>query len=77
MKTEVHGIRWVVMTADGRFLCYVGGDWGPDYMTTAKLDEATLFDSMGEAEEVSRHWSHDRRDTSRRQVELIEQRRLL
>lgn len=58
------------ITPADKWLRYLGGDWGPDHGTTARLHEAMRFDSHEEALGYIR----DRRPWSREPNSLIPRR---
>ena len=49
--------QWAIyIEQDKEWIQYVGGDWGPQYLTTPHLIEATLFCDHEDAQEVADRW---------------------
>lgn len=48
--------RWLAQVEGGRFLCRMGGGWGPSYVSTEKPTKKCLFRSEEHARSVLKLW---------------------
>ena len=63
---EVRRLKKYVVVIDGQFLYYCGGDWGPDWLPSGDLMEATIFTDESDARDKAHHYFGGREEAKDR-----------